>query len=798
MSYDINSQQVDIENLFKQNVNDLASIKELYRKLKDLEEKITQIKYIDTKIADKLKKDYESLKKVILDENIQIKLNNKIDETKTTLINNINELNSQVNNKINEVNSQLDTNARELENTKSSLEKSKASKTELEAERKRIDSFTSLAEGSTTGDAELIDGRVGVNGRTYTNIGGAIREQIRQLKDNFGTYRMEEIIMTDGQNIKLSVGVGNTVDLTSENVSDYRYAIVDCKEGDIFTISGKGGSNPRLWGFIDSNNVLLSVSDEGKREEGLLLTAPKNATKLIINKKKSGKVSYIGCNLSIIIDNDKADNMITKNTVDKLETSLLGKEITMTENLYIALGVGVGNVVDTTPLALSKYRYAIVDCKEGDIFTISGKGGNNPRLWGFIDSNNVLLSVSSEGITETELKLIAPPNARKLIINDLKTGKISYMGTSIPNKITEMEELISETKDNLIITQNDKVQETIEQISSIVDLIGIDFFKGKTVTITIPNKYTAWPFIGVSNNKLICVYARGLGHTDSYQKSSSLFVKTSKNGVVWSIEKEFLNTPNLRDTVTGKGNDSNGNMLIWIRKGSTGSSNRSLELYRTSDGNDFTQISTPTFSILPSHIGDIIYVPEVGLMAFYNTSGGNIYSWGLVISEDDGITWTQREIEGGLTRADCPVEISCIRTNDGKLLAIGRNEEATSDGIKAQYQLQSNDNGITWTKLRTNITDISGSTASLIYNSETDEISNYYYRRGEGKLKLRKSKVSDVWNNPTNWGTSKTITNASTSHNDAGNVNAVEFNGTHIISFYSGDPENTGIYAIIL
>ena len=98
MSYDINSQQVDIENLFKQNVNDLASIKELYRKLKDLEKKITQIKYIDSNLADKLKKDYEKLKKVILeeyeslkriilDENIQIQLSNRIDEINSELEN---------------------------------------------------------------------------------------------------------------------------------------------------------------------------------------------------------------------------------------------------------------------------------------------------------------------------------------------------------------------------------------------------------------------------------------------------------------------------------------------------------------------------------------------------------------------------------------------------------------------------------------------------------------------------------------------------------------------------------------
>ena len=78
MSNKNNKMQVDIDNLFKQNVNDLSSIKELYRKLKEVEEKILQIKYIDSNLANKLKKEYENLKKIILDENIQAKLSNDI------------------------------------------------------------------------------------------------------------------------------------------------------------------------------------------------------------------------------------------------------------------------------------------------------------------------------------------------------------------------------------------------------------------------------------------------------------------------------------------------------------------------------------------------------------------------------------------------------------------------------------------------------------------------------------------------------------------------------------------------
>ena len=80
MSNENNKMQVDIENLIKQNVNDLSSIKELYRKFKEIEEKLTQIKYIDNNLANKLKKEYESLKRIILDENIQVKLTDDIEK----------------------------------------------------------------------------------------------------------------------------------------------------------------------------------------------------------------------------------------------------------------------------------------------------------------------------------------------------------------------------------------------------------------------------------------------------------------------------------------------------------------------------------------------------------------------------------------------------------------------------------------------------------------------------------------------------------------------------------------------
>lgn len=68
----------------------------------------------------------------------------------------------------------------------------KANQTDLVVERERIDSFTALSSGSTTGDAELIDARVGADGKTYTNLGGAVRGQFGDV-----TNTLESAVAAD-------------------------------------------------------------------------------------------------------------------------------------------------------------------------------------------------------------------------------------------------------------------------------------------------------------------------------------------------------------------------------------------------------------------------------------------------------------------------------------------------------------------------------------------------------------------------------------------------------------------------
>lgn len=78
---------------------------------------------------------------------------------------------------------------------------------ELKTLNSRMDTFTKLSQGSTTGDAELQDIRVGANGVTYNNAGDAVRGQYSQLKEDIGVIENVGFDVYKSRNIMNPSGI---------------------------------------------------------------------------------------------------------------------------------------------------------------------------------------------------------------------------------------------------------------------------------------------------------------------------------------------------------------------------------------------------------------------------------------------------------------------------------------------------------------------------------------------------------------------------------------------------------------
>jgi hypothetical protein len=191
--------------------------------------------------------------------------------------------------------------------------------------------------------------------------------------------------------------------------------------------------------------------------------------------------------------------------------------------------------------------------------------------------------------------------------------------------------------------------------------------------------------------KLVCVYGRGKGHTiDSDDRA--VYSRTSTDGgKTWTAETGVANAPGYGEVAVGKGLDSTGAMLLWVRR--IGKHEWHHDLYRSTDGITFTLVATPTLAVRPMQITDVFSVPKVGLMALWfggDYSDKPTQSWGKMTSSDDGKTWTQTPVESGLLKGDWPTEPAAVYLGDGKILAIARTETGP-----AQFQMISTDNGAT-------------------------------------------------------------------------------------------------------
>ena len=149
-----------------------------------------------------------------------------------------------------------------------------ATKEALATEKTRIDNFTTLAAGSTTGDAELIDGRTGADSKVYPNIGAAIRGQA--IKSNITVEDVSSALGVVYSQFKLGC-----LDISANNMIEVTYLAdrrvinpldrpIKLKVGDVIKVKSTTNFTMRVyfksngtWGFYGWTNTDYTVDVDG-------------------------------------------------------------------------------------------------------------------------------------------------------------------------------------------------------------------------------------------------------------------------------------------------------------------------------------------------------------------------------------------------------------------------------------------------------------------------------------------------------------------------------------------------------
>lgn len=230
---------------------------------------------------------------------------------------------------------------------------------------------------------------------------------------------------------------------------------------------------------------------------------------------------------------------------------------------YIQTNGGVGTTVqwDTPSTMGNAGAWAVVDCVEGDKFTISGKGGDADRLWCFLDAEKKIKRVAGSSTTSTNLILTARAGEVYLVINN-RQDKTSYIGEIIPKSINN---IITRLDNSLELDNSHAI--TLSSDSQVDSLIAGNYIvPNSTVASDIDMPVQA-------AGKLYCLYLNASNRIlQIYFSTSRIF--TRYNNGSWQAWQEVLSTDNIH-------NELNATMFLDTSVNTSIPANSDLDSYTT-------------------------------------------------------------------------------------------------------------------------------------------------------------------------------------------------------------------------
>ena len=129
-------------------------------------------------------------------------------------------------------------------------------------------------------------------------------------------------------------------------------------------------------------------------------------------------------------------------------------QIPLVANKYIDLSgssVTMSSGVPQFSGSSALYSVGYMECSPGDEFCVSGTGGGQTRLWGFVDSSGNILEKANASVSANRLLLTAPTNAAYIIVHT-NTNKKSYHvnhGSLLKDYVSSLKEEIAEITQSL-------------------------------------------------------------------------------------------------------------------------------------------------------------------------------------------------------------------------------------------------------------------------------------------------------------------------------------------------------------
>lgn len=277
---------------------------------------------------------------------------------------------------------------------------------QLETQKQRIDNIVALPDGSTTGDAELTDIRVGADGKTYPNAGDAVRGQVGSLKEDIDkycgvskpTYTLKENTYIDNEGYVSQAGFVAS-------------SPIPVNANDIVKLTATGYlTNIVVINMCDENGNLSLASDDRRWS----IDSTHREYTFIVPRKGYIVVSGITSSLHLKILTD-ISNVVLKNGVESAnniiqESNLTPLSITKFKSGYITAD---GSVADNPSFVYSEP----VKLYKGQIV--------KSLVQGYL--NNVsLVSMYNEDGTYTPLVVSTDSNEKTLVYNIKSYGKYVF------------------------------------------------------------------------------------------------------------------------------------------------------------------------------------------------------------------------------------------------------------------------------------------------------------------------------------------------------------------------------------